>query len=501
MGNTKCLHRLTLCPILGISFLFFLFSFLFSLSPLSASGSQDSGDQAKLNNEWVLGITSFDYSLIPPAHRIAGDVLTRNLFDKLRAVSYRLRVSHEYAYYESYAWQQSVNAAAKALSQKQDERSVMLYRGDPDWKYRNNLKKVDADIEKLQAEYLKKEAEKPLINNEPRFVLQENTTGTYPASPKPGSERRFCRDQKLDAFLSGEMREFHNRYYIRLRLFTLHANSYVYEEDIIFSLEDADGAVDEIAARLTAVLSGNKPAMVAVKANPPESQILINQSYAGRGSVEARERPPGTIIVAVAADGYNPQAAETELIAGTMTNVEVTLGPLHYADVHISVPDRTDASVYLGARYMGAAPYTLRLPIEQLNYIVVETKNEMAKAVFSSPDLPDKQFDISLTTKVPLPSGERRVNKARHLYYWAWGGTWITGIAAWIANGVYTAQNDALARGVYDPAFYDNTQAMYYISAGAVILVGAAVGYEIFRMWRYVRTATENVTPIVRQVR
>ncbi|MCL2270908.1 MAG: PEGA domain-containing protein, partial [Treponema sp.] len=363
--------------------------FLFSaVCSLPASGKKDADNATYLNKEWILCVTAFDYSNLPPARRIAGDVITRNLVDKFKTVNHHIRVSPEYAYYEGYAWQQAVSTAAKALSSKQNERSQLLYRGDPDWKYRSNIKKIDADIKKLSDTLAEKEAEKPLIHIEPSFGLtQANINGTYPAPPAAGGERRFCQSQKADAFLTGEVREFHGRYYINLRLFTLYTNSYIYEDDIIFSMEDTDGAVEEIAARLTAVLSGNEPALVAVTADPPESQVLINRNYAGRGTVEARELPPGQITVAVAAEGYSPITVETELVTGELTDVAVTLSPLQYANVNINVLDGAGSSVYLGALYMGEAPLTLRLPLNQLEYITVENRKEMAKAVFSSPDL------------------------------------------------------------------------------------------------------------------
>jgi len=481
-------------------FLLFLSSFLIPHS-LSASGKKDTSDQATLNDEWILCITAFDYSMLSPARRITGEVVTRNLVSRLNTVSYRFRIDPEYAYYEGYAWQQSLTAAAKALAQKQEERSRMLYRGDPDWRYRTNLKKINADIEKLQEEYLKKEAEKPLIHQEPTFrLMQANVSGTYPAPPKPGAERRFCLTQKVDAFLTGEVREFHGRYFVLLRLYTLYTNSYVYEDDIIFSMEDTDGAVDEIAARLTAVLAGNRPAGIAISASPPNTQILINQNYAGRGTVETRDHPPGTVTVAFAAEGFMPETVETELFPGELAEIDVFLVPMHFADVQIGVPGKTGAAVYQGALYVGQAPLTLRLPVEQLNYVVAETgRNEMGKAVFASPDIPDGMFDVSLKTKRYPPPGEKRVNKARSRYYWAWGSTWVAAIAAWVTNGIYASQYGALQYERYDDAFLQNTLRMYYISTGAVIVVGGVVVYKFIQLGRYLNTASEHVTPIVKQ--
>ena len=148
---------------------------------------------------------------------------------------------------------------------------------------------------------------------------------------------------------------------------------------------------------------------------------------------------------------------------------------------------------------------TLRLPIEQLNYVVAEVReNEMGKVVFTSPDLPGGMFDISIKTKMYPPSGQKRVDKARSWYYWTWGATWVSAIAAWVINGIYTSQSDALNKsiattGTYDPDFRENTRIIYNVSIGALIAVGAVVTYQFIQLGHYLHTATENVTPIVKQ--
>ncbi|MDR2719014.1 MAG: hypothetical protein LBB89_13250 [Treponema sp.] len=480
-------------------YLFSMICYLLSVTPLSAGGKKNVEEPKTMNDEWILCVTAFDYSLLSSARRITGDVITRDLVNKLQLVSYRFRISPEYAYYESYAWDQAISAAAKAIANKQNERAQLLYRGDPNWKYRKNLKKIDEDLVKLEEAYAQKLEERPLINKEPVFKLnQANLDGSYPAPPKTGGERRFCQSQKSDAFLSGQIREFHNRYYIKLSLFTLYTNSWIYEDDIIFSLEDIDGAVDEISARLDMALAGNKPARVAITVDPPESQILINQKYAGTGTVQARERPPGKVTVAIAADGFIPETVETELAPGEHTDIDVALGAVEYADVNISVQGNSGAAVYNGALYVGEAPYTLRLPINQLDYVTVKARNgEAAKAVFTSPDIPEKTSVISLKAKIPPSSGQKRVNKARSWYYWAWGSAWITIIAAWTSDGMLKTYTTALPYSS-DPAFYESAQRVYTVQSGAVICMGAAITYGIYRMVRYLYTATEDVTPIVK---
>jgi hypothetical protein len=235
---------------------------------------------------------------------------------------------------------------------------------------------------------------------------------------------------------------------------------------------------------------------VTVNVEPGDSQILINQNYAGRGSVEAREHPPGKVIIAVASEGYSSDRIETELAAGELTELTVTLSPLHYADVNIDVQGYAGARVYSGALYVGLAPLTLTLPLNQLQYINVEGRKEIANAVFTTPEFPTDVYNFSLKMKIP-PAGTKRVNRARSWYYWAWGGAWIAGIAAWVTNGMYNERALA-ARTYWDPELMNSAARMNTIKTGAMITFGVIGAYSIFQLTRYLYTSTEKVTPIVK---
>ncbi|MCL2043432.1 MAG: hypothetical protein FWG89_04765 [Treponema sp.] len=480
-----------------IIFLFHYSQFLF------ASGSKEEEEELILNDKWVLCITAFDYSHLPPLQRITGNVFTRDLVNRLDDISYRFRISHEYAYYESYAWQQSIRTIALQISQRQNERSNLLFEGLSERNYQTRLKTLDTTIANLYENLEEIESKAPLIHGEPSFELtQSNINGIFPDPPPPGTEYRFARNQNADGFLTGEIREFHGRYYLRIRLYTLHTNSFVHEDYIIFSLDDSAGAIDEIASQLVTVLSGNKPAAVAIQVEPEESQILINRNLAGRGTVEIRERPPGDITVAVAAEGYSPMIVETELLPDVLTEITIALGPLLYSDVFIDVPSENTVNIYHGAMYIGQAPLNLRVPINDLAYFVAETwDGDEAKAVIAAPDYLESGFNLSLNLRTPPPQGVQRVNRARRRSYWAWGGVWIAGLTAWITNGIFTGHTAVLAQSTSEE-FWAQAETLNYIRLGALGLTGAAlVNYFAFQMPRYLRTATEGSTPIVRQER
>jgi hypothetical protein len=480
--------------------IFAIVIFLALCSKAWAGGKKEDDKTEALNNNWILCITDFDVSSLPENRRTIPIVAMRTLTGTLQKINYRVRISPEYAYYEDYALSAARTAAAKALASRYEERSLLLYQGAPEWKYRRNIKSKESDIAKAHENYQTKQAEMPLINQEPVFDITEgNKEGSFPAPPKKGAESRFCRDNNADAFLAGEIIVFHDRYFLTLKLYAQYTRSVIYEDDIIFSADDIDGAIDEIAGRLTAVLAGSKPAAIAIHAEPPETLVLINQSFAGRGSVEARDHPQGKMTVAFSLEDHKPESIEVELHEGELTVVSASLSRQPYNNMEISAPaSRVGVGVYQGALYVGDAPLTLRLPLNQLNYVELAAENgEAAKAVFPSPDFPDESRSLSLKLKIPPSIGQKRVNKARGKYYWAWGTTWISAITWWIASGMFDARSLAVPYSNSD-AFYNGTVTMQYVKWGGIALVATAAAYDLYQLARYIYTSTEDTTPIVK---
>jgi len=477
--------------------------FFFALGvQLFALGKKEEDEVKTQNDEWILCVTDFDIKMMPAEKINVAGVITKKVVERLSAISYRARVSPEYAYYEGYAWARARANAAKALSAKQDERALQIYRGDPAWRYSQNLTRIDAEIEKLKLALEEVENNAPVINSEPVFRLTSgNLSSVYPAAPEAGNENRFCQNQRADAFLAGFITDFHGRYYVSIKLYTVYTRSFVYEDSIIFSTNDLENAVDELTGRLLVVLSGNKPAAVAVIAEPEETLVLINQTFAGRGKTETLEYPPGKITITASAPDYESMTVETELLPGELVEVNMFLNKRQYGNIEITGLS-SGGSVYQGALYVGETPLTLRLPLNVLEYVELETSgNKKGTAVFQTPDKADTSYSLSLRTETPPANG--RVDKARRMYYWAWGGTWLTGIAAWITYHTYTSSDSAIrydyARtGEFNRGFSDDNTRMYYISMGAVIAVSAAVLYEIFHIGRYVYIADKGSTTVVK---
>jgi hypothetical protein len=478
-------------------FLFFIL-FLFSCAALFARGKTEEAEKKPINEEWILCVTKFDTGQLSEGKQNVGSVISRNLVDTLNVLSSRVRLSPEYAYYEGFAWAQSRSSAAKALVTKQEERSLLLYRGDSSWRYQQNLAKIDAEIEKLKENLAKIESDAPLIESEPKFSLAGgNNEGNFPDAPRAGDEYRFCQRQRADAFLAGSIQEYYGRYYVHLRLYTVYTRSFIYEDSIIFSPDDLVSSVDIMAEKLIAALSGSAPAALAVNASPKQTLVLINRSFAGRGNVPAVEHPPGRYIITMSADQYESETVEVNLKAGELVEINASLRASEFGHTEI-FSSSLWANVYQGSMYVGEAPHTIRLPLNQLEYISVEGPRESAKAVFYTPSGPQEASSLSLRTRPTLPAGQKRVKKARDRYYWAWGGTWITGIAAWIMYGIYNNSSfgdDYFNRDFFDPGWKETYTAAHI---GTLVGAGVAVTWEIIQMARYIYTSGEDAPPIVK---
>jgi len=475
----------------------FLFLIFLAFNTLLFAGGKTEETEIKTqNDEWILCITDFDTSSLPPDKLIAAGVIARKMVERISAINYRTRISPEYAYYESYAWARARSTAAKALSAKIEERSQQIYRGEPDWRYRQNIAKVDAEIEKLRTALEEVESNAPLINSEPVFKLTSgNLNFTFPAAPSRGGENSFCTAQKADAFLAGSIVDFYGRYFLSIKLYVVYAKSFVWEDDLIFSQDDLENVIDEVTRRLIILLSGNQPAAVAITAQPQETLVLINRSFAGRGETGTLEYPPGTVTVTASAPDHESLTFETELSSGELTEIKINLKQIEYRDVEIS--GDLQGNVYHGALYVGEAPLTLRLPVGRMEYVELETESKRkGTVVFETPDNPNLTR-VSVRTRPPLKSG--RVERARSQYYWAWGAFWVTGVAAWLSYHSYGSSYsalDSLPAASRSENFVKYNSDMYYLSMGTIIAWGVAVAYDAFQLIRYLYISNQGSTPV-----
>jgi TolB-like protein len=501
---------------------FLLFLIFLPTVALFSLGKKQTEPPEPRDTAWTLCISSFDVSTLSSARSALGEIVMRDLVTNIEKIRYRVRVAEEYAYYENIAKCQDLAVAAKTLESKRNERDQALYRGDAAWRYRKNIKTMDLDIKKLEASYRTVAAAQVIVAKEPVFTLApDNLAGRFPVPPKEGEEYRFCKSQKADALITGSMREYHNRIFVTLKLYILYTDSFVFSDSIIFSPEDSGPAMDEFAAGITAAITGNPPAELYISTVPKNALILLNHGYAGRGEISSREYPPGKITLEVFADNYESATAELELKSNEHTDVSVDMRPLVVSPVEITVPGAEEVSIYQGSLYVGEAPLSLNLPRGHLEYIFAQTPDgQEAEVVFLTPSpnaLPLgirtpsapgflsgifprrnslKGNTLSLSPGVPYDPKEQRVDKIRRGYYWAWGGTWLSAITAWMINGYATGVIDSY-NSYPTTEMYDKATQYQLLNYAGIGLVGAAVLVEIIQMARYIHVAGEDAPPYV----
>jgi hypothetical protein len=504
MGNNPAALRIFLLPL-----------FFCSLVSAVYSKGNTEGSTAPINGEWVLCITAFDSSALPAGRRLLGDILVRDLAGALQDIDRRYRDGEELDYYRNYAWEKAKTAVAKSLESERNKRDLLLYQGNPGWRYRKSLKEREVQIAKYEEDLKNLESQGPSVAGEPLVKFADsNKNGTWPAPPKAGGEYRFCTTQKADAFLSGRVSEYHGRILLSVRMYTLYTRSYAWEDDAIFSSEDLDEAMDELSFRLIAAVSDALPGAITVRVQPEEAMVLINGVYAGQGETPAKNFVPGPAEVAVHADGYSSDTVNVELNPGELTELYINLSPLSRSAFRVDVPGNEGSSVYLGSLYMGSSPLTLDLPRDQYAYISVETPSgETGSAVYRQDGIVrgraefvrpsgDAGETLAFRTSVPVSPEEKRVNTARRKFYGSYGRLWValplSLLTISIAGNYVDAYNYSAATGAADAGMYNKAVNSNYITVGAYVVIGLAAADTVFRIIRYLYTSGADAAPIAR---
>jgi hypothetical protein len=480
-------------------FLLFLL-FLTALNGLFAFGKKQKEEAKKpVADEWTLCITAFDVSAISPAWQTAGDTITRSITANLQNLDFRFRGEEESVYYRDYAWAKSNVAAMDALVKKRNERDLLLFRGDPEWKYEKDLKAIDAVISKLEQDVAAAVAIAPLVEEKPVFVLSEkNRNGTFPPPPLPGTEYRFCTTEKADAFLTGTLSEYYGRIYLDLKMYTRHTGSYSYKNSMLFSTEDLNKVIAEITDDLARAVSDTFPSAILVRSNPAGAMVTIDGVLAAQGETEPRMHSPGTAEIAVTADNHISASFPLELKPGELAEVSVDLTPRGVTVLDADVSDKPGSKVFLGGLYMGETPLTLELPKSESAYISVETpEGEVGSMIIQNSNLVSgsAQFfslndnvKADFFTAFPVSEEEKMLENNRKKFYSSYGTFWFILPVALLAGGIAETHM----------AINQNTGTWSMLRMGANAAWVAALGVTFYQIFRYIRASEAVSTPIVK---
>ena len=491
---------------------------------LFARGKREEDKIESQNAEFTLCITAFDVSALPPGQQAMGAILQRELALDLGRIHYRQRSGDEIAHYKELAWIGAKIKAASRLAAKREERDALLYSGAPDWKYKKELRRIEKELEELEAAYKKAEEDKPLIAETPVFKLSEVNTGSAAAFPPPpprGGEEAFLTSHNADALLEGTFRLLYGRIYADFRVF-IRGASFVYEDSVIFSPEDLNAASDELKLRFMAAVANSEPARITLRAEPDKALLEINGRPVQSG--ETLKLPPGPVTVRAAAENHKTEQETLEMEAGDAKDIAFALKPFTMETLDIVLPG-PGSSVYMGAFYLGGNKetaaqtvetaettaaaekpkpglFSVYVPVGQYRYIRVDTEDGLTDEVIVKGSSED---NVRIITPEPrkLPGkDEKPVEAYRKKFYGAYGRFWIALPLAFLVNGIYQLYYNnyylaAVTSG--DQSLYGKATNAYYVSAGAWSVAGLFLVESLVRMVIYIRTASKESIPLWKQ--
>ena len=480
--------------------------------PVFGRGAEDIAEEVVHHNEWVLSVTSLDVSSLSPARQILGNVILRQLVKPLENIDRRILDNEEILYYQDFVKFVARNNAARALADKQNERGLLIYRGDSGWRYKRNLSNIENEIRELEEDYIIQTAYAPIINPTPDFRLLEQNIDIFPEAPREGEEYRYCLDKGVNAFLSGSVSEIFGRIYLTLRLYTLYTRSWSWEENILFSPEDFDIALAELSSHLNNYISGREHALLLVRANPDHAMIVIDDNWAGRGETAMMEQVAGEHVVFVSAENYEPAFYSLALFSGDMINMTFNLTPLALSSFFVDVPEHPGSSVFLGTRFLGLTPLYIELPMDQYALISVETPSgDTGSLIYHSlnsirldTDFIDQRGFLDITANPPLPPDFRPVEIARRNFYSAYGRFWIGLPVSLLTIGMATnyinSYNYMNLQRQATQEMYDDAQRAQYFIIGASVVIGLVITETIYRIVRYIAVSRTDANPLARVI-
>jgi hypothetical protein len=479
----------------------------------SEKDDEKESSELAASKEWVFCVTAFDSSELPVTQRLIAEISAWRLARVLESVGRRSRSPEEVGAYSDYADAEAREAAGKQLAEKRDARAALLYQGNPGWKYRKELKKADAAVELAEEKLARVQKERSHIEIEAEVVLsKKNEDGALPPAPKAAALPLFCKENKLDALLTGSVTPYYGRMRLKTQLYSRYLRKIIHEDEIVFSSEDREAALAELEGRLRSAVSGSSPAALAISAVPEDADIVVDGKLLGHGAVGPIEKNPEPTKIEVSSPLYETADTTIELASDELTKVSIALKPLLMNELSISAirppgseentvieaagtAEVADVAVRLGALHMGTAPVVLAIPQDKMAFVSLETPDGLgASAVVAE----GGQLVLDLK---PLPGPEAKpVEKARRKFYNAFGRFSIALPIAFFMSGIALGYENAAIWGG-DPDMQDRAESARSYANAAVGVTVAFFADAALRCVVYLRTANQRATPLVKPMR
>lgn len=441
------------------------------------------GDPAK---EWTVAAAAFDTSALDAADRLAGDLVPRTLASAAFSVGRRRYDPDEREAYARRLQDAALELAVKDLASKQASRDALLFAGNAEWKYRVDLAKADGAVSSARAAFDSARSARAVVPAEkPVKAAKANEGGAFFAAPKNGEERSFCAKNGYDALLLGSVESFYGRLAVSVRLYSPHLDRDLFADSTVFSAADRDAALSELSLRLSSAVSGSPPALLAVRTEPPDADILLDGQLSGRGRVGPVERRPGEARILAEAPGHESFEATVPIAVGERTDVEISLPPLRTRTLRFAVRNGeggdSAGNVRVGGLHAGVPAETV-LPEGRLAHLEADDGGRrQASAVVRA----DADGVVSLSLVPALPAGATPTEDARRAFYGAFGRFSLILPFAFIVSGIGNSYADA-ATAYGSTSLAESASLAGTVGTALWAAAGVFVAESVFRFIRYV---------------
>lgn len=239
---------------------------------------------------------------------------------------------------------------------------------------------------------------------------------------------------------------------------------------------------------------GRPWASIQLNIEPSDAAVFSGDQLLGIGEVHIRGAKPGEMQLYIRRDGYLSQSASLDLKEGVNTPFSLTLeetqGPLYWVR---SEPDGAD--VYLGSRWMGTTPLELEMPGENLSILIM--KEDYQKTYLASEEV---YGDIDIELFPMQMDMQELLALKKKKYYNSLAAFTLSLAFPIIMNGVESNRADYYHS--IDPTPENKSRLdraeeeymrSYYTYGVSIGISGALLGYNLFRLADYIRTAERAI--------
>ncbi|MBN2351829.1 MAG: PEGA domain-containing protein [Spirochaetales bacterium] len=198
-----------------------------------------------------------------------------------------------------------------------------------------------------------------VVGNEKPIVFKDQNGQLFPAPPF--SALQYCDEIGVDALLWGSVEEIQGYLYCELYLFDriMEKNVFTFKE--AGKPQELFESLDKSVPALITAIVGREWADLLVDVEPTFSYIKINGAFAGMGTVEIPDLPPGEITLDIESPGYKSLREKTRVANLELKSLKYHLEKSEEKFIVVNTLPPS-ANVYFNSLWMGTTPLVAEMP-------------------------------------------------------------------------------------------------------------------------------------------